>query len=1261
MALVVTYGADTLSDAGTTALGNINDTGLPFLRLDLENDAAPTLTGIYAAVSGDGMLGGFNDGYETMLNGAVGWVAMELDVSSTGAGSTTITITHDGGSWSHTFTFTVVAGASLIETVTFESFTVLEAGDKFEALFSVPAEILIDGETTLSSTTNGDDILLTISDSANGLDALSAGDQVYMSGWTSDHNNQYWMAMAIAAGTAKLQCRHAPAGRNTGSYEFDGATEAAGNAITISKVPCYTTATTMGTFTLESDTEADRTATVRQVNVWHDVDHRVYISVKGKLSSRVSGDETLTVSATAGAAWELEYGQGNDALSSVAVINRSWIKDKDLGLSYDNFVHLTGREAPVHVGAALDPTGEADLIDWWAPDLESGYSDGDPIYEMTGQENGLTLQTKDGVTDPQTYRTGVFPGSRAGTEQEGRDNTWTSTTHLGSWTANNRTFYVVRYYESPHVNEHVWWNNQRSNEMNSVDYAFEDNTGCIIEAISVDTSGNVVQKINYTTTSYNGLNYTGQIRIGGSVATSQPDNHIGRIFAFNTAHDSAKMDRIIRWILDDHDTPWQPDYYVNSSGNDSNAGTEASPLATIGEVFTRCGTFSSPRIHLTEGEEYSGGLGSAHNSLLGGFYSHHYMFGLTRQDPIVVLVDRTSAEWPTARVPLTTGGKIIDQQSDGQFWSNFVMMGVCGRDEVRIPTDSPIREVGDAAYDSASQTNPAPNIFSMNYDGTTARSELFNDEAIISHIYFGIFNCHGAGTSVGSPEIGPTTCGKDISVAVAECSSVHDHGSGHTINMFIEGPVQVYLYNTNFPEGGHDTAFNAVEAADTRSRAIYAQYRKTCRIVHDGQFAVQDSSGQQYRNGAYLDRIFLVDNETGIGCWFGEITFDRLIVHGGARADGLGGSQTINWGPNGQFGYGILRNVLMLPERTGTQIRNIHVRSDLADRLENGTLGGRGLDYFSVSKRQSRFLIEHITNAGRDGPLLQMLEAHNVTLRNVLHKADQPILEIDNTTAGYEDTDLTSDLVEGGLTVQNVVQDGTSDFATINGTTRTEAQIHGITNVSVSDFSSDTITFVDDTMDADAYADDLMGTGNDSLDLAYEMAKRRWDNAVAASGYSFDELWDGVWYSYLPTDQTKDGNGYLPGAVQERPTFTSKGPADGGSATDAVAIIGQVSEDVVAGVGTAYVRDWDTDTVILTITSVTINAGTEVVFSSAGALTGETGRMYLEMPAGFLVSDDTGEPMAAVEKGDWDWTIGSNTPTTGFRDLSRNRTSIRIR
>ncbi|MHA7813247.1 MAG: Ig-like domain-containing domain [Phycisphaerales bacterium] len=195
---------------------------------------------------------------------------------------------------------------------------------------------------------------------------------------------------------------------------------------------------------------------------------------------------------------------------------------------------------------------------------------------------------------------------------------------------------------------------------------------------------------------------------------------------------------------------------------------------------------------------------------------------------------------------------------------------------------------------------------------------------------------------------------------------------------------------------------------------------------------------------------------------------------------------------------------------------------------------------------------------------------------------------------------------------------------------------------------------IDDIADADA------GTGNVETTIEVADLTAAGDWLMPSGDWSAINVVPphevpGAYWDFRGLLRDESAATWLMGAVGATPLLDSSTPADSATGVSkATGVTGQASEDVVAGSGTAYIKRWDDDTTVASVAagSLTINSGTEIAYFAGGTYSGEADgtRLYLEAPSGFVVSDATGLPMAAIAKGDLDWTLEStssgNTSTT---------------
>jgi hypothetical protein len=980
-------------------------------------------------------------------------------------------------------------------TATLVHLKVSQDGTKASMMTKYTATKFVDAATTVSFTAGTDEH--TIADSAAGFGSVAVGDQIEVSGSANDDNNGFFRVNAKASSSSITVER-----RGDGA-ETNGVTESAGPAITISLVPKDTNCTN-GTVALSNGS----TLTVVNTSPQSE-NHEVYMFsgctiFPAVLHPTVDGDVTMT--ASAGAAWTDGGGNLSPAFSSTAITNSTKRLDATKRFDYDNHyqcVYGIG-DAPYGVGTAVDPSTNGNLTEWWAPDLETGYTDGDDIATLVGQTATKNLTPRSGGSYPWTYETDSIRGVTAvkmkdrGGGEFGE--AWTGLTAFGGGVA--KTIIMCIHLDDPEASFSVYRPMDSGGSGPAITAnRFDGLTGVAVVAVRDDGSGSGDAWYNYAREAW--AVPAGQVRLMtvNSVAGLPTLPRVGRIYEIGEYVSDANMETYVRWLLNFYDdADWAPQIHVSSTGSDSNPGTQASPLLTVAGAakyeFVHAATSGSnptfptfsPHFIVPEGE-------TVDIRLSGDNLQSRRHNGYGDADWGCIRVRRTSSSpYPTFRTlgdgSGTQGLVGTSTAGAGRVSRKFSFIGACPREPRKIPTDSPLREVGDTAFSGAYVTQEK--MIEITGSATDTDPTMCEVQ---------LFNCHSVGGGLIGAQGGRFLEQADCLFDFERVSYAHAHGSGHTNPYFVSGPYTVFASGEVAPSPGYEP-INSVEAADIFSHNHYDQFSGVgVKMFSDG-LTVQASSHyfQARSGGVSLDGTMIVDAPVSI---FGASTttsVQNVLIEGG---DDIAGSAR-GWLPQVSSGNMEMGNVLMIQSTYGSG-QGITVTNTDDYYSTDGTTGPADGSAFVDMNGSYRYInIDGCTFHDRLGTAVSFTDVENSSItNNVIVAAGLPI-NIANTDA--EVTAGTHTLTGNQFDITDNTLAATTDGA------RTLAQYEALMDTASSNTEA-AQTFVDDTRSVRAYAktylDDVSAT---PLDLALEMVRQREAGTFDATlevDYIRDWVYDG--------------------------------------------------------------------------------------------------------------------------------------------------------
>jgi hypothetical protein len=1125
------------------------------------------------------------------------------------------------------------------ETTLLKRARITPDGAVLQMVFQHDAEIIIDAATTVAFISAGDDMNLTITDTNNGFTPLEVGDMIEVTGSLASANNFYWLVKTkVSSGEIEVRVRHNATQPNT-TQNRDGETSVAGAPITISRIT-GSLVPTCGSITIGGD--ASTTATVVMCKSEHYL-HKVYTYVDAEIATPITWGQNVTLTAAQDAAWVYANGQGNSPLSAYAVGegNKSVRKVAGTRFGYSNMTITDPLPAaPDGVSGGLDPLDDADLIDYFDPDLEVGYVDGDPISILTKQVSGLT-QANQGGGQYSLYHTNAFPGGQAGVRKRNdpsSSNEWRqsfNTTNLIG--PSGRTFIgVVRWNDNtyptgPTIN---FYNNASwGTDINGGQFGFlcsaapwTNRTGGCVIAVRVDASGNVVEYRNYT--SFNRPTpVTSATMKWGFHASADGQSTFGKGIWIDRDVGDATIKQYIRGLLTEYGiTDWAPTFYVSETGDNTNIGDAANPVASISHAMNLCTWGTSQRILIPEGDVLPTAFLYGSISSGGNQKSRKSDVAMNNKYPVVIRVDKISAvDEPTFEAKCT--GSLLAQSRNGNCSQNVMIYGMVPRYQSKIPTTSPFRNIDDDPFDPTPSNQSKFVNGALNHGTTpgtpassTIRSTSYSyPDPYLNELSVSFINCHGVGSSFIS-FAATTLQAHEIGFDFIECSSVHNWGGGHTLTHYVSAPLFIYYTWPMMPTGGWDPD---AERSDIFSRAIYDQFgRPGCKYI-DGLITAYDASSTiQLRNGGYIRRAGIIDASAGAAGKLTHVKFSDFIYEGGCRE---GSSQQINWGAGSvnaafcEFEYG-----LFLPTRgRGAQPYSIKIDNNPADHNNNGTIGNEPADQWAVLDPQNaKMVVRNCTVAGRFGPFLDARFVYNLVV-------DRCIISKPGYAFFLRDTE--AELSSATISITNCVVDSpTTGYASVGGVVKTSSQLASICDAFTNN-TEQTVIFTDPTRSYQSYA--RLYLNNDTAeveDLVHQIILDRiTGNRTQALDPEFIHTWIKEGFYPLNLDPG-DFSGLLPGVIQnisfepvvESPTFANVAKTSatlGGNVIDVGSsglterfVIWSVTETnadpIIGGSGVTKVTAAGTSTGVFTTTVTGLPPGKNITFR-AGA-TNSTGTTY---------------------------------------------------
>lgn len=1011
-----------------------------------------------------------------------------------------------------------VTGGTMADA-TLGKFRISKHGELFVARWSYPANIQINAQTTLSVTAGTNEY--TITDSANGLGGISIGDQIEISGFTNADNNGFRKVTSASAGAVVVKIRGV-------GLDTNGVTESAGASVTISKVPGDVSTPTKGAVSLSNGTDT-YTATVKRGGFRQD-SHVVYAYMDGEIDTPILHGDTITATVAAGGAWINGDGDQNAALSAVAVENGSLRLDAGADFDYDN-ISVTANgipEAPVGTPAAVDPSTISGLIDWWAPDLETGYSDGDDIGTLVGRVTpSNTLLPTSGASYPHKYEASVVNGKAMCRLKDYTTNSWRQAwtgASVGNFVSSgDRTVLAVFRYNGNTVNG----NYRRIGT--SLDgppgrvnaHAVDLNTGVSIACWASDSSGNGYGGTNYTTSSSTGIR-AAQIRIH-STAGPFYDGFVGRIYVFNRVLTATEHASAVRWLLSFYDAKWQPEFHVSSTGSDSNPGTLASPLLTAQAGANRMNDRMGA--HWVVAEDDNPNISLAFNSALD--YTRIGV-GYSITDPSVIRVRRTSGKKHPVffqdnkqNIFTMTGSGNIDGGAE-----HLVYYGACVREGRKIPAASPVRLGRDAAYDD-SYNSPGVMISVVGASTSTIRI----DTAFI--------NCHGVGTGLVNVQGEHLPQTHAWNIELLRTSYVHCFDDTQRAQpYFCSHAGAMIIDDMAGATGGWEPLDTAADGktADQNifDHNFYDQYRVGNRIWRNVMACRTSSHFIQARAGGYLSKSISVDDPISIfAASVGGFTCEDMLIENG---DSIAGSPR-GWGLDvGGNPDSTLRRILLTNTGYASGF-GVQINGDGDFYVNDATAGPADAGgYLPYDGTKYRVTLENITIAGRPGTPFKFLKNANIAASHLLVQAGSTAFVFTHTPT--ELTNATTSLTN------SVVDLSAGSFASVDSVVKTKAELEAYLDVA-SGNTETAVTFHDNTRSVKKWAQTELGNGSATpLDWVYTVIADR-ATGVYDINNEVATVREWVEAGYYPTSlDAGDYGGVMPGAVQ---TVPAPEPEPGGA------------------------------------------------------------------------------------------------------------------
>lgn len=1000
-------------------------------------------------------------------------------------------------------------------TATLESFKLGHRGDQAALITVYDADKFIDAATTVQFTAGTNEF--TITHSGGGFADRSVGDQIEISGAGNDENNGFFRINSKASSyevTVEL--------RGTGA-NTNGVTEAAGNAITISLVP-QDTDTTNGTLTLSNGS----TVTIENTSPQND-NHKVYMFSHCTVDPPVchpSVDGDVTVTGIAGAAWTDGAGNLSPAFSTTAITNYSRRLDADARYDYDNdylTVHGIG-DAPYGVGAAVDPSTHADIVDWWAPDLETGYTDEDDFDTLVGQEGVKNLTPRSGTAQKWAWDedsingvTGVRMKSNGGNEWR---LAWTGLTNFGSGSPTTKLMVIFTddAEEAFTIYKPISWNDTSANLLAN---RFDALTGVAVVAVREDGSGNGDVWYNYSREEVTGI--SGQARmmncrkVGGLTVFPR----VGRIYEFSSEVSDADLETYVRWLLNFYGAAdWAPQIHVAETGNNSNPGTQASPMLTVQGA---CDKYFPTSMHETT-------TGSTNPT----FPAFAPQFIVPEGDVVDIRLEADTntrrihngygdANWSSIRVRRTSSSPYPTFRSLGDGNGEQELVRVQGggaggvvrkmafigsnlREPRKIPTSSPLREGGDAAFDGGFTTqNRAVSILQ---DGTGSVPTIV--EVSVEN-----FHSIGGGKIVTTHEDMATTL--ECYVSFGRISTAHAHGAGHTNPYFVDGPYIVLRDDWVAPSPGWEP-IDSVEIDDSRSHATYDQYSGVGVKAEKRSFVTEPSSHfLQARAGGYVvDGCIMVNTGVGVFAASGSVVVKDTLIEGGRDI----ASTPVGWGVQSKSSILLkLDNVLMLGAgyTSGYSIEADHSDDFFATDATAGPADGAA--FLDMNGSYRKVELNAVKIYQRAGTAIEFTGVENSTLTNCTIDQDGPGIVINNSDAEVTAGSHTMTGCTFNLTTGPIVE--------VDSATKTLAEYEALLDTA-SDNSEEAPTFSDATRTVEQYAQTYLSDGSATAnDLALEAVRLR-EAGTYDADIETDTIREWVFAGFQEANWVTDTGGPLP-------------------------------------------------------------------------------------------------------------------------------------
>lgn len=1109
-----------------------------------------------------------------------------------------------------------------------------QSGERVALHTKYDAELLADGLTTISTTAGTDEHTVTDS-GGSAFTSASVGDQLYFSGFSNDAVNGYFQVNAKASnGQITVEVRGDGA-------ETNGATEAAGNAITISKVP-EDTECVNGEITLSNGS----TITITNTSPQHD-DHEIHMFSTGKVfpplcHASVEGDVTAT--ASAGDAWTDGAGNESPALSSYSILDGNYSQRLDASARYDYDNHYICQngigDAPYGVGAAVDPSTDANLTEWWAPDLETGYTDGDNIATLVGQEGVKNLTPRSGGSYPWAWEESSIRGV-AGVKmkdysgQEWRS-AWVGLDSLGNGSA--KTIIAAVYLDDPEASFSAYSPiSAGDTSRNMLRGRFDALTGVRVVAIRENGDGSATTWSNYGKEEWDTL-ASGQTRIMNAYKSGglEANPRVGRIYEIGAAIADATYDTYCRYLLDFYDdADWAPQIHLSESGNDTTGdGSLASPMLSVQGASNRYfGNFMheaadsgfpvyAPHFIVPEGEVVDVRLkGDLNTSRLNNGYS--------AQDWGCVRVLRSSSSpYPTFRTLGDGNGiqKLMNLSTDDGVYRKFAFIGACPREPRKIPTDSPLREAGDTAFSGA-------------YTSQEHMIACVGSASDVNEFEVQLAWC----TSVGGGLISSAAGAGNFNEAAGNMADffrvgyAHAHGVGHTNPYYVSGPYTIFLGDEVTPSPGWEP-INSVETDDTRSHNHYDQYGGSGSKVFFRSFSTDASSHylQARTGGVSVESSMIVDTPIGVFVASGAAAIQNTLIEGG---------KDINTGPRG-WGFdgtnidAALSNVLMIPSAYTSSGFSIKVDNSDDKYASDVTAGPEDkpafIDFLSHYRRIN---LNRVCCHERPGTAITLTDVANFTMTNSVIKAAGKPIDLNNTDA--EVTAYNYNLTNNSFDIDD------SSFAETEDGTRTKAQFEALCDTASGNVET-AETYVDTTRSVRAYAQDYLDDGSATpLDLALEMIRQR-EAGTFDDELEIDYIRNWVFRGY----ETTSGRGVL-----AAPYLSSSTPADSatGILTSRTTVDLVFSDPVQAGTVSGSITGGGLPASLDT-NDFQINAGDKTMVQLTVDLSAATSTQTITIDAGSFISLSTGLPNEEITI---TFTMQAAVVQSGNR--SRERTGLRLR